>query len=121
VLPEKIERQKWWETDHQISLLSAVQPSEVILLENMVDVADIDDDLTGEIGEECSKHGYVQRVFIWPNGPKGVRIFVKFSGMAGAWRCVKELEGRFFGGKTVRARYYPLQDFERANYMIMYN
>jgi splicing factor 45 len=82
----------------------------------MVDLTDNDDDLTGEIGDECSKHGYVQRVFIWPNGDNGVHIFVKFSGMAGAWRCVKELEGRFFGGKTVRARYYPLIDFERGDY-----
>lgn len=86
-----------------------------------MDMTDIDDDLTGEIGEECSKHGYVQRVFIWPHGPDGVRIFVKFSGMAGAWRCVKELEGRFFGGKTVRARYYPLDEFEKGNYMKLYN
>ncbi|UZJ57270.1 hypothetical protein CBS101457_006590 [Exobasidium rhododendri] len=95
-------------------------PSEVILLENMVDLADVDDELSDEIGEECAKHGYVQRVFVWPHGRGGVRIFVKFSGMAGAWRCVKELEGRFFGGKTVRARYYPLRDFEQGNYSIVF-
>jgi splicing factor 45 len=83
----------------------------------MVGIDEIDDELPGEIGEECAKHGYVQRVFIWPDGPTGVRIFVRFSGMAGAWRCVKELDGRFFAGKTVRARYYPLREFERGNYM----
>lgn len=44
-------------------------------------------------GEECSKHGIVQRVFIWPGTPKGVRIFVVFSGMVGAWKAVRELDG----------------------------
>lgn len=30
-----------------------------------------------------------------------LRVFVVFSGMAGAWRATRELEGRFFGGKKL--------------------
>ena len=30
-----------------------------------------------------------------------LRVFVVFSGMAGAWRATKELDGRFFGGKKI--------------------
>ena len=32
---------------------------------------------------------------------EGLRVFVVFSGMAGAWRAIKELDGRFFGGKKI--------------------
>lgn len=114
------------------------EASEVILLENMVaHDDDIDDELPEEIGEECKKHGKVERVFIWPafhakipfnksslassNSIAKPRIFVKFSGIAAAWKCLKELDGRFFAGNTVRARYYPLQDFNRGNYDRLYD
>lgn len=30
-----------------------------------------------------------------------LRVFVVFSGMAGAWRSIKELDGRFFGGRKI--------------------
>lgn len=85
---------------------------------------EIDEELPGEIGDECAKHGYVERVFIWSarkaaehgHVSVGPRVFVKFSGMAGAWRCLKELDGRFFGGRSVSARYYPPADFARGDY-----
>jgi len=102
------------------------EASEVVLLENMVGLDGVDDSLGDEIREECTKYGRVARVFIYPyaqhsgssgsGGGGGVRIFVAFDGPAGAWQAVRELDGRHFGGRTVKARYYPRAEFQRGEY-----
>nr|XP_018263166.1 uncharacterized protein I303_04659 [Kwoniella dejecticola CBS 10117]OBR85324.1 hypothetical protein I303_04659 [Kwoniella dejecticola CBS 10117] len=90
------------------------EESRIICLVGVVDsVEDIDEELSDEIGEECSKYGIVERVVLHiveppPQDPGEIlRIFVVFSGMAGAWRATKELDGRFFGGRKIVSAFDP--------------
>ncbi|KAK9058017.1 hypothetical protein SSX86_022857 [Deinandra increscens subsp. villosa] len=94
------------------------QPTRVVLLRNMVGPGEVDDDLEAEVAEECSKYGTVTKVLIFeitePSFPvdEAVRIFVQFERSEQATKALVDLEGRFFGGRVVRATFY---DEERFN------
>lgn len=78
---------------------------------------EVDDDLEGEVASECAKYGSVTRVLIFeitePNFPadEAVRIFVQFERAAESTKALMDLEGRFFGGRTVRASFYEEERF----------
>ncbi len=71
------------------------------------------------MGGECGKYGAVTGVLIFevtePGFPaeQAVRIFVRFDRAEAATRALVDLEGRFFGGRTVRATFFDEGKFER--------
>lgn len=99
------------------SLVSAMKnPSKVVLLRNMVGPGEVDEDLQPETAEECAKYGEVTKVVIYeiPEGideEEAVRIFVEFQRVESAIKAVVDLNGRYFGGRTVKATFYNLDRF----------
>lgn len=86
-------------------------PSKVVLLRNMVGPGEVDQDLEPEVKDECNtKYGDVVRVIIYelPDAApeEAVRIFVEFKRIESAIKAVVDLNGRFFGGRQVRAGFY---------------
>nr|VDD06134.1 unnamed protein product [Brassica rapa] len=95
------------------------EPTRVLLLRNMVGPGEVDDELEEEVGTECGKYGTVTRVLIFeitePNFPthEAVRIFVQFSRPEETTKALVDLDGRFFGGRTVRATFYDEVKFSK--------
>ncbi|XP_046661203.1 splicing factor 45 [Homalodisca vitripennis] len=91
-------------------------PSKVVLLRNMVGPGEVDQDLEPEVKDECNtKYGEVIKVVIYelPNAPsdEAVRIFVEFKRIESAIKAVVDLNGRFFGGRQVKAGFYVWEKF----------
>lgn len=91
----------------------------VLLLQNMVGPGEVDDDLEQETKEECKKYGDVVKCLIFeiPNkrvpDEQAVRIFVEFRQVDSAVRAVNDLDGRYFGGRVVRASFYDPDRFNK--------
>uniref|UniRef100_A0A1E1X613 Splicing factor 45 n=1 Tax=Amblyomma aureolatum TaxID=187763 RepID=A0A1E1X613_9ACAR len=92
-------------------------PSKVVLLKNMVGPGEVDDDLEPETKEECSKYGEVVRCLIYEipgvSDEEAVRIFIEFKSMASAIKAVVDTNGRYFGGRIVKASFYDHDKFKR--------
>ncbi|KAF9998747.1 hypothetical protein BGZ79_007583 [Entomortierella chlamydospora] len=103
-------------TTHQAS--SKGSPSNVILLTNMVGPGEVDDTLQEETAGECEKYGSVVRCLIFEvqNGKvppeEAVRIFVKFGAIPSAERALRDLDGRFFGGRQVHCQFFDERRFD---------
>ena len=86
----------------------------------MVGPGEVDDSLEDEIGVELSKYGTIERIVIFevtePGYPAdlAVRIFVEFSRAEAATKAIVDLEGRFFGGRKLRAVFFDPQLLERS-------
>lgn len=99
--------------------LSRKSESTVMVLRNMVEIGDVDEELENEVTDECSKFGNVTRVVIYQekqgeedDAPVIVKIFVKFSTVPEVEQAVANLNGRWFGGKTITAEIYDDEKFE---------
>ncbi|KAK9509088.1 hypothetical protein O3M35_006480 [Rhynocoris fuscipes] len=98
--------------------------SRVVILRNMVAPEDVDESLQEEIQEECSKFGIVDRVIIYnekqseddDNADIIVKIFVEFSKMREAEDARDALNGRYFGGRLVKAELYDQSLFDHNDF-----
>lgn len=92
-------------------------PSKVVLLRNMVGPGEVDEDLEPETKEECSKYGEVVRCLIYEipgvADEEAVRIFIEFKRMESAIKAVVDTNGRYFGGRIVKASFYDHDKFKR--------
>lgn len=99
--------------------------SRVVILRNMVGPEDVDDLLKEEIQDECSKFGAVERVIIYNEKQTDneeddsadviVKIFVEFSLPAETEKAKEALNGRYFGGRLVRAEMYDQALFDHGD------
>uniref|UniRef100_A0A6I8PFG6 RRM domain-containing protein n=1 Tax=Ornithorhynchus anatinus TaxID=9258 RepID=A0A6I8PFG6_ORNAN len=104
------------------SLQKLAPESTVMVLRNMVDPKDIDDDLEGEVTEECGKFGAVNRVIIYQEkqGRGGGRRdhrqdFVEFSMASETHKAIQALNGRWFAGRKVVAEVYDQERFDNSD------
>uniref|UniRef100_A0A3Q0RCW6 Splicing factor 45 n=1 Tax=Amphilophus citrinellus TaxID=61819 RepID=A0A3Q0RCW6_AMPCI len=90
-------------------------PTKVVLLRNMVGRGEVDEDLEGETKEECEKYGKVVKCVIFEIAEvpddEAVRIFLEFERVESAIKAVVDLNGRYFGGRVVKACFYNLDKF----------
>lgn len=91
-------------------------PAKVVLLRNMVGPGEVDEDLEPEVKDECNtKYGDVVKVLIYEQPTaahdEAVRIFVEFKRIESAIKAVVDLNGRFFGGRQVKAGFYSWEKF----------
>jgi len=91
----------------------------VVVLRNMCGPEDVDDELEAEINEECSKYGQVLKIVIYQecqseedNADVMVKIFVEFATLEAVDGAVGSLNGRYFGGRMIRADRYDSDLFE---------
>ncbi|XP_063683431.1 poly(U)-binding-splicing factor PUF60-like isoform X1 [Bolinopsis microptera] len=94
--------------------------STVMILKNMVAFEDVDDELEGEVKEECGKHGKVKKVVVYQEAQSEaddaevfVKIFVQFYKSSECEVAINALNGRWFGGRTIDAQQYEEQRFLR--------
>ncbi|KAG9339941.1 hypothetical protein JZ751_022256 [Albula glossodonta] len=73
-------------------------PTKVVLLRNMVGRGEVDEDLEAETKEECEKYGKVIKCVI-------------FERVESAIKAVVDLNGRYFGGRVVKACFYNQDKF----------
>uniref|UniRef100_A0A1B6CBS2 RRM domain-containing protein n=2 Tax=Clastoptera arizonana TaxID=38151 RepID=A0A1B6CBS2_9HEMI len=100
--------------------------SRVVILRNMVAPEDVDESLQEEIQDECSKFGGVDRVIIYNEKQSDevndddaeviVKIFVEFTAMREAEAARDALNGRFFGGRLVKAELYDQALFDHSDF-----
>jgi len=94
-------------------------PTRVLLLNNLVGAGEVDEDLEGETAEEAGKYGKLKRCAIKEikgvPDDQAVRIFLEFEKQEDATKALVDMNGRYFGGRVVRARFYDEERFAKGD------
>eukprot|EP00930_Biecheleria_cincta_P042843 TRINITY_DN29483_c0_g1_i1.p1 TRINITY_DN29483_c0_g1~~TRINITY_DN29483_c0_g1_i1.p1 ORF type:complete len:409 (+),score=113.76 TRINITY_DN29483_c0_g1_i1:86-1228(+) len=95
-------------------------PTRVLMLRNMVGAGDVDEDLEEETAEEAGKYGKLKRCVVKELQGKpdneAVRIFLEFEAIPAATKAFADMNGRYFGGRVVKATFYDEKLFEEGQY-----
>merc|ERR1712048_295860 len=95
--------------------ISSGPPTKVVCLTNLVGAGDVDEDLQEETAGEAKKYGKLKSCVIKElkgvPDDEAVRIFLEFDAVDSATKCLKDMSGRFFGGRKVKAQYYDEKSF----------
>ena len=102
----------------QPSLAEILQnQTKVVLLRNMVGPGEVDNDLEPEVREEAKRYGEVVNCIVYelPGKPdhEAIRIFLEFARIEQAVKAVVDFNGRFFGGREVKAAFYSPDRFKK--------
>merc|ERR1712032_1332370 len=90
-------------------------PTRVLLLNNLVGAGEVDEDLEGETAEEASKYGKLRKCTVKEISnvadDQAVRIFLEYERVEDATKALVDMNGRYLGGRVVKARFYDEQLF----------
>lgn len=98
-----------WNEDDDLGVTKK-RALKIIVLEGMFSVEEAQSDafmaeLELDIVSECEKCGLIEKITVFSKNVRGV-VIVKFSTAFAAQECVRILDGRFFGGRKVKAYFW---------------
>lgn len=97
--------------------------STVVRISNLDDYSTISQNeleqqsLEADVLEECSKYGQIVTSKLILAAPEIVSIFLKYSKPEEAAECIKVMQGRWFGGRQLRAVYFDPERYESRDFL----
>ncbi|KAI8093274.1 RNA binding motif protein 39b [Halteromyces radiatus] len=93
-----------------------VTPSRTLMLTNMFNPAEETEpdwvqELSVDIKEECQQYGSVEHIFVDPDSLG--EVFLKFDSVIAGQKAFQSLNGRWFGGRQIRASYMVEDEYNR--------
>jgi HIV Tat-specific factor 1 len=110
-----------WDDDDPYPALapSNTKRDKTVILKHMFTLQELEEDpaalleIKEDIRDECSKLGVVTSVVLYDLEPDGV-VAVRFKNTESAAACIKLMNGRSFGGSTVRASLAEGEKFQKS-------
>ncbi|KYQ94260.1 RNA-binding region RNP-1 domain-containing protein [Tieghemostelium lacteum] len=88
-----------------------------LVLRNLMGSEDESDEfLEQDIKEECSKFGEIESIVIKNDINQLVKIFILFKDSSACIACKNKQNGRFFGGRSIKAEFYDVNLYNKKIY-----